>query len=102
MHDSTAMRMPIGTWQRPSSRSQTWCCTATTPRGRRSDIGLLGKPEGTHDAFKSIGIDEDQSSKVDALQALDQMVSTMSPERRDALLELVNDFIDLNISNGSC
>lgn len=45
-----------------------------------------------------LGIDVDQSSKADALHTLDPRVSSMSQERRDALLECVKDFIDFSIS----
>lgn len=44
-----------------------------------------------------LGLDERQASKVDALKVLDSRVSAMSPERVQALLEYVQDFIDFNI-----
>lgn len=44
-----------------------------------------------------LGLDERPSSKVDALKVLDSRVSAMSPERVQALLEYVQDFIDFNI-----
>lgn len=40
-----------------------------------------------------LGLDESPASKVDALKVLDPMVSTLPPERREALLEYVQDFI---------
>lgn len=40
-----------------------------------------------------LGLDERPASKVDALKVLDPMVSALSPERREALLEYVQDFI---------
>ena len=40
-----------------------------------------------------LGLDESSASKVDALKVLDPMVSALSPERRDALLEHVKEFI---------
>ena len=42
-------------------------------------------------------MDERPASKVDALKVLYTMVSALSPERRDALLDYVQDFIDFNI-----
>ena len=44
-----------------------------------------------------LGLDDRQASKVDALKVLDSRVSAMSPERVQALLEYVQDFIDFNI-----
>ena len=47
-----------------------------------------------------LGLDESTGrtdSKVDALNVLNPMVSALSPERRYALLEYVQDFIDFNI-----
>ena len=44
-----------------------------------------------------LGVDELPASKVDALKVLDSRVSAMSPERVQALLEYVQDFIDFNI-----
>ena len=44
-----------------------------------------------------LGLDERQISKVDALNVLDPRVSALSPERVQALLEYVQDFIDFNI-----
>ena len=40
-----------------------------------------------------LGLDDSPASKVDALKVLDPMVSALSPERRDELLEHVQDFI---------
>lgn len=40
-----------------------------------------------------LGLDERPISKVDALKVLDHMVSTLSPERMNELLEYVQDFI---------
>lgn len=44
-----------------------------------------------------LGLVDSQASKVDALNVLDQRVSALSPERVQALLECVQDFIDFNI-----
>lgn len=44
-----------------------------------------------------LGLDERHVSKVDALNVLDPRVSCLSTERREALLEYVQDFIDFNI-----
>lgn len=44
-----------------------------------------------------LGLDERQISKVDALKVFDTMVSALSPERRDALFELVKDFIEFEL-----
>ena len=45
-----------------------------------------------------LGLDDRIVSKVDALKVLDTRVLAMSTERRDALLEYVQDFIDFRIS----
>ena len=45
-----------------------------------------------------LGLDDRTVSKVDALKVLDTRVLALSPERREALLECVQDFIDFNIS----
>lgn len=44
-----------------------------------------------------LGMDDRPLSKADALKVIDPMVSALSPERRDALLELVQDFIDFEL-----
>lgn len=44
-----------------------------------------------------LGLVDSPASKVDALKVLDSRVSAMSPERVQALLEYVQDFIDFNI-----
>lgn len=44
-----------------------------------------------------LGLDESQLSKVDALKVLDPMVSALSPERREELLDYVQDFIKLEL-----
>lgn len=44
-----------------------------------------------------LGIDERPTSKVDALKVLDPMVSALSHERREALLEYVEDFIKFEL-----
>ena len=43
------------------------------------------------------GLDERQLSKVDALKVLNPIVSCLSTERRDALLEYVKDFIEFEV-----
>lgn len=54
-----------------------------------------------------LGLDERQASKVDALnkvdalKVLDPIVSTLSPERRDELLEYVQDFIKFELRKES-
>lgn len=48
-----------------------------------------------------LGLDERPASKVDALKVLDPMVSDLSPERMDALLDRVQDFIKLELLNES-
>lgn len=42
-------------------------------------------------------LDDRPASKVDALKVLNPMVSALSTERREALLDYVQDFIDFNI-----
>ena len=44
-----------------------------------------------------LGLDERPDSKVEALEVLNPIVSDLSPERRDALLEHVQDFIKLEL-----
>lgn len=44
-----------------------------------------------------LGLDERPASKVDALKVLDPMVSALSPERSEALLEHVKDYIKLEL-----
>ena len=44
-----------------------------------------------------LGLVDSPVSKVDALNVLDPRVSALSPERVQALLEYVQDFIDFNI-----
>ena len=46
-----------------------------------------------------LGLDERPVSNVDALKVLDPMVSTLSPERMESLLELVQDFIEFVLRN---
>lgn len=46
-----------------------------------------------------LGLDERPSFKVDALKVLDPMVSAMSPERIDELLNSVQDFIKSELRN---
>ena len=54
-------------------------------------VWLLGLEEMTASKVDA------HNSKIDALKVLNPMVSAMSPERREALLEYVQDFIDFNI-----
>lgn len=44
-----------------------------------------------------LGLDERQISKVDALKVFDHIVSTLSPERIDELLDSVKDFIEFEL-----
>ena len=44
-----------------------------------------------------LGLDERPASKVDALKVMNPMVSALSPERREALLERVLDYIEFNM-----
>lgn len=44
-----------------------------------------------------MGLDDRPISKVDALKVIDPMVSALSPERMEALLELVQDFIEFEL-----
>lgn len=44
-----------------------------------------------------LGLVDSPASKVEALEVLDPMVSDLSPERRDALLEHVKDFIEFEL-----
>ena len=44
-----------------------------------------------------LGLDESTVSKVDALEVLNPIVSDLSPERRYALLEYVQDFIEFEL-----
>lgn len=46
-----------------------------------------------------LGLDDRQVSKVDALKVFDPMVSALSPERRDAVLEHVQYFIEFELRN---
>lgn len=48
-----------------------------------------------------LGMDDRQLSKVDALKVFDPIVSTLSPERMEALLDRVQDFIKLELLNES-
>lgn len=48
-----------------------------------------------------LGLDERPASKVDALKVLDPMVSDLSPERMEALLDRVQDFIKLELRKES-
>lgn len=45
-----------------------------------------------------LGIDERTASKEDALKVMNPMVSALSPERREALLERVLDYVEFNMS----
>lgn len=46
-----------------------------------------------------LGLDERQISKVDALKVFDPIVSTLSSERIDELLDRVQDFIEFELRN---
>ena len=52
---------------------------------------LLGLDEMTASKVDAL------NSKIDALKVLNPMVSVLSPERRDALLEYVQDFIEFEL-----
>ena len=47
-----------------------------------------------------LGLNDRTVSKVDALKVLDTRVLALSPERRDALLECVQDFIEFELRKG--
>ena len=64
-------------------------------------ISIAKKIESAFPKYRAawlLGLDVSHSCNVDALSVLDSRVSALSPERRDALLECVQDFIDFNIS----
>lgn len=44
-----------------------------------------------------LGLDEKPASKVEALKVMNPMVSALSPERREALLERVLEYIEFNM-----
>lgn len=44
-----------------------------------------------------LGLDEHPASKMDALKVMDPMVSALSPESREALLERVLDYVEFNM-----
>lgn len=75
--------------------SQT--CVSRLRTGRDAlSVSLAKGIEGEFPEYRAawlLGLDERPASKVDALKVLDPMVSALSPERREALLEYVQDFI---------
>ena len=86
----------------------TECLVSSLKVGRNAlTLSIAKKIESVFPKYRAawlLGLDERTSSKVDAhnskidaLKVLNPMVSAMSPERREALLEYVQDFIDFNI-----
>lgn len=72
-------------------------CVSRLKTGRDAlSVSLAKDIEGQFPEYRAawlLGLDERPASKVDALKVLDPMVSALSPERREALLEYVQDFI---------
>ena len=87
----------------------TECLVSSLKVGRNAlTLSIAKKIEMVFPNYRAawlLGLDEMTASKVDApnskidaLNVLNPMVSALSPERREALLEFVQDFIDFNIS----
>lgn len=82
----------IGATQSSVSRIKTGHCALSVPTAKDIERAF---PK--YRAAWLLGLDEPLPSKVDALKVLDPMVSALSPERSEARLEHVKDYIKLEL-----